>query len=85
MGEERRLFPMQGGPWIAWDTAELIYCAYSRLFGTQQTLERLAERGGFSWSEVELIFTKLREKDRPLWSALQTDLAYPPPPKEPQP
>jgi hypothetical protein len=49
------LFPMQNGPGIPWSTAEAIYKAYREVFGTSQTLEGIAGRGGFGWSEVEAI------------------------------
>lgn len=64
---EHRLFPMSGGPPIPWSTAEIIYRAYSRLYGTSQSLERLAERGGFGWSEVQLIFADLKKRHPDLW------------------
>lgn len=48
-------FPMQDGPDIDWTTAEKIYEIYSGLYGTGQSLERLAERGGFGWEEVALL------------------------------
>lgn len=53
---EVRRFPMQGGPSIPWALAEIIYAGYSVLYGKSQSLERLAERGGFSWCEVEVIY-----------------------------
>jgi len=46
-----RPFPMQGGPPIPWFLAVAIYDHLYRYGG--QTLERLAERGGFGWAEVE--------------------------------
>ncbi len=52
LGPQKK-FPMQGGPDIDWKTAEIIYEMYSTLHGNRQSLERLAERGGFGWSEVE--------------------------------
>lgn len=52
-----RMFPMQKGPPIPWETAEVIYAMYSARYGTSQSLERLAERSGFGWAEVELLFT----------------------------
>ena len=48
-------FPMQDGPPINWDIALVIYRAYAAVFGNSQSLERLAERGGFGWAEVEVI------------------------------
>lgn len=63
-------FPMQRGPAIPWATAEIIYAAYSALFGTSQSLERLAERGGFSWPEVEAIFKDLKRRKPALHAEL---------------
>lgn len=53
---EDRRFPMQRGPSIPWALAEIIYAGYSAMYGTQQSLERLAARGGFSWREVEVMY-----------------------------
>jgi hypothetical protein len=49
-------FPMQGGPTIDWDTAHEIYRVYSCMYGKEQSLERLAQRGGFGWREVAPLF-----------------------------
>lgn len=38
--------------YVPWAVAEKAYETYARLYGTDQTLERLAERGGFAWSEL---------------------------------
>lgn len=62
MNEKR--FPMRDGPDIDWITAEKIYKVYSELYGTQQSLERLAERGGFGWTEVSLMFGIKKHKIR---------------------
>lgn len=45
-----RVFPMQDGPPIPWGVAQAIYDHLYRYSG--QSLERLAERGGFGWAEV---------------------------------
>jgi hypothetical protein len=37
---------------IPWWLAEIAYEYYSRRYGTQQSLERLAERGGFGRKEL---------------------------------
>ena len=55
-------FPMQDGPNIPWWLAEIVYKAYSRLFGNSQSLERLAERGGFGWAEVKVIFDEYKKR-----------------------
>lgn len=36
---------------VPWAAAEIAYAAYSKRNGTQQSLDRLAERGGFSRDE----------------------------------
>lgn len=38
--------------WIPWELHELAWRAYAVTYGTQQSAERIAERGGFSWSEI---------------------------------
>lgn len=50
-----RQFPMQDGPAIPWPLAQRIYFVYADLFGTEQSMERLAERGGFAWAEVAVL------------------------------
>ncbi len=60
---EERTFPIMGdyvrrtvdrakATRIPWWLAELAYRDYSKRFGTKQSLERLAERGGFSRWEL---------------------------------
>jgi hypothetical protein len=46
---------MQDGPSIPWPLAERIYWVYVDLFGEEQTLERLAQRGGLSWTEIPVL------------------------------
>lgn len=65
---ERRTFPLQAslglrGPVnIPWSVAEKAYGAYALRFGRGQTLERLAERGGFSWAEMDMFLPGWREE-----------------------
>lgn len=40
---------------IPWEVAEVAYRAYSRKYGTMQSLERLAERGGFGRDELFML------------------------------
>jgi hypothetical protein len=72
------MFRMQGGPPIPWETAKVIYAAYSALGHSGQTLERLNERGGFGWKEVEVIFAELKRRDPTLWRNL-VQPHHPPP------
>lgn len=51
--DTERRFPMQYGPSIPWSFAELLYVGYSACYGDKQSLEGLAQRGGFGWSEIE--------------------------------
>lgn len=65
-----RMMPMQDGPPIDWRTAETIYAAYAALYGSSQSIDRIAERGGFTWTEVAGIFDTVRRKDYELWKKL---------------
>ena len=73
INEGEREFPMQDGPPIPWKLAEEIYQIYSSLYGTDQTLERLAERGGFGWEEVAIIGKAYRRRNLslPPWHKIQ--------------
>ena len=53
--EPERLFPIQKGTPVPWSQAEIAYVTYRRLFGKSQSLERLAERGGFGDEEYRLL------------------------------
>ncbi len=57
-----RRFPMLDGPDIDWITAEEIYVLYLSLYGNDQTLEKIAERGGFGWSETSHMVAEYRKK-----------------------
>jgi hypothetical protein len=46
------MFPIQDVGAIPWSLAERAYQRYSQLYGTDQSLERLAERGGFGLAEL---------------------------------
>jgi hypothetical protein len=43
---------------IPWWLAEIAYEYYSERFGTSQTLERLAERGGFGRQELLMLLRR---------------------------
>ena len=43
---------------IPWWLAEVAYKHYTQLFGSQQSLERLAERGGFGRDELLRLLRK---------------------------
>ena len=38
--------------WVPWGIAEEAYKTYASLYGKEQSLETLAARGGFGWSEL---------------------------------
>lgn len=65
-----RMMPMQDGPPIPWATAEVVYQAYAMLYGTNQSIDRIAERGGFGWAEVGAIFKEVERKDRAAFGRL---------------
>jgi hypothetical protein len=54
--ETERRFPIQGGLTISWEAAEHAYMTYYKFYGRDQTLERLAERGGFGLHEFALLY-----------------------------
>lgn len=67
-----RMFPLQAGYrdakaaphplQIPWSVAEKAHCAYVRSYGTRQSLERLAERGGFDGAEMDMLYPAWREE-----------------------
>lgn len=75
---DNRPFPIQGeygtGPWgrqnkctIPWWLAAEAYEHYAALYGRTQSLERIAERGGFGRKEL---IDMLRQVDHGMWSKL---------------
>lgn len=60
---DQRRFPIQGGLTVSWAAAaERAYDSYSRSFGKDQSLERLAERHGFGVLEFVHLYL-----DIPVW------------------
>jgi hypothetical protein len=64
---DERTFPLQThgkpGPLkIPWAVAEKAYGVYASRYGRAQTLERLAERGGFSWGEMDDMYPAWRDE-----------------------
>ena len=61
-GEHVRLAPEPGQEhgatkhrergWVPWAVAEAAYKVYAVKYGKDQSLEMLAKRGGFGWSEL---------------------------------
>ena len=67
--EGEKLFPIQGDHdtiqrkrdgrevrgygFVTWKEAEEAYAVYAGFYGRSQSLERLAERAGFGWDEIE--------------------------------
>jgi len=49
-------FPIQGGLTISMVAAERAYVSYRRMFGGDQSLDRLAERGGFGVMEYVQLY-----------------------------
>lgn len=47
---------------IPWSVAELAYSVYSARYGREQSLERLAERGGFYPSEMDELLPDWRNR-----------------------
>ncbi len=74
IGEERRI-PSERLPahQVPWKVAERAYDVYSHIFGTDQSLERLAERGGFGWIELT-VFLVARRWPKKEWKAVTDSL-----------
>ena len=47
---------------IPWEVADKAYAVYRGRYGSQQTLERLAERGGFSGGEMDEFYPGWRDE-----------------------
>ncbi len=66
------MFPLQpsrndsktlaGPDCIEWSLAEKAGNEYRKRYGTNQSLERMAERGGFGWEEMDLYYPPWREE-----------------------
>lgn len=59
--EEDRVAGARRRGWITWAEAEEVYRDYALMYGTSQSLERLAERGGFGRAELDIIRQEARE------------------------
>lgn len=63
-----KMFPLQAskgrlGPLsIPWSVAEKAYGVYAGMYGKGQSLERLAERGGFGTCEMDDLYPQWREE-----------------------
>lgn len=68
-----RVFPMSDGPPIPHELAVIIIKAYKAMQGDVRTLASVSDRGGFSWSEVPLIFTQVKRRDRLLYQQLMAE------------
>lgn len=62
------MFPLQtsrnhlpGPKFIPWEVAEKAWARYDQLFNSRQSVERIAEQGGFSWGEMDQFYPKWRE------------------------
>jgi hypothetical protein len=72
MTEGKRTFPLQrplsssdtkpGPRMIPWEIAERAYAEYAKRYGTSQSLERLAERGGFDVGEMDMLLPSWRNE-----------------------
>lgn len=80
-GDAPRTFPIQYGEPIPWAAAEKAYECYAKCYGRQQSLERLAERGGFGLHEWACLYLghvhQCRNGDICVMQALRAALAEP--------
>lgn len=54
---------------VPWAVAEKAYAVYTRRYGTSQTLERLAERGGFGVTELIMLLADVPDRDFGSWQS----------------
>lgn len=66
---EARKFPIGNYGTIPWDVAQRAYEVYAKKYGTRQTLQRIAERGGFGVDEMDMFLPDWRERVNG-WNAL---------------
>jgi hypothetical protein len=45
-----------GGRTIPWHVAEMAYATYAERYGHGQSLQRIAQRGGFDEGELDLLY-----------------------------
>lgn len=53
---KERMFPIQRACPVPWSAGERAWNTYARLCGTSQSVERIAERGGFGLNEFACYF-----------------------------
>ena len=66
---DQRRFPVISGGTIPWAVAELAYISYAQRSGSSQSLERLAERGGFGVEELDVLLPDWRDRCVPRLTA----------------
>lgn len=60
--ENKQMFPMQFGEDVTWEEGEQYYYLYADRYGSsEQSIERIAERGGFSHEEIEILVKERNE------------------------
>lgn len=59
-GDSRRMLPELR---IPWSVAEVAYAEYALRYGRQQSLDRLADRGGFGRDEVLELLAQAAERE----------------------
>lgn len=58
---ERKFPLLNGAGTIPWSIAERAYRVYANQYGDSQSLERLAERGGFDVTEMDALYPKWQD------------------------
>ena len=74
-GKPTKTFPLQKDKDLPWVIAEEAYKEYKKRYGSQQSLERLAERGGFGQAEIAiLLFQRIQRIEQTFERTLKTVL-----------
>lgn len=58
--QTERNYPRPGPIAVPWSVAEKAWAVYAGKYGTSQSVERLAQRGGFGWSEMDDFYPEWR-------------------------
>jgi hypothetical protein len=69
--QEEQRFPISGGLTISRQSAEKAFETYARLFGADQTLERIGDRGGFGLQEFVWLYRGARKERISDWEMVR--------------
>lgn len=57
-----KVFRMQDGPNLPWEIGVALHKIYERLHPRMQDAEKISNRGGFGWAEIEYMWRKVDQE-----------------------